>query len=256
MGEQVVAANFDLVLIVTSLNRDFNPRRLERYLAAARQSGARAAIALTKSDLCADPAPFVREASALDPDAIVLVLSAPNGVGLDALRELLAPGLTAVLLGSSGAGKSSLVNALSGDDRMRVNSVREGDDRGRHTTTHRELIRLDTGAILIDTPGMRMMGLWDAEEAVSGTFPEIEALLGQCRFADCGHGSEPGCAIRQALADGSLDPKRWAQYLKLGKEAEYAADPEAYARRKGEWHKDIAKFSRSLQKNRSGRDEW
>lgn len=253
-GEQIVAANFDIVLVVTSLNQDFNVRRLERYLAATRQSGARPVIVLTKADLCADPEPFLSALARIAPNADALVLSALTGAGMDRLAALLEPGITAVLLGSSGAGKSSLVNALTGTERMKTNAIREDDARGRHTTTHRELILLDSGALLIDTPGMRVLGLWDAEECIDGIFPEIEALASRCRFSDCGHGAEPGCAIRTALEDGSLDPKRWAQYLKLGKEAAYTEDPAAYAHRKRETNKDIAKWSKTLQKGR--RDEW
>lgn len=250
MGEQIVAANFDIVLIVTSLNQDFNVRRIERYLAAAHQSGARPVIVLTKADLCVDPEPFLSAVSAIAPDTETLALSAHTGSGMDSLAALLSPGTTAVLLGSSGAGKSSLVNALAGNELMKVNAIREGDDRGRHTTTHRELILLDSGAILIDTPGMRVLGLWDADEGISEIFPEIEALASRCRFANCRHEAEPGCAIRTALEDGSLDAKRWAQYLKLRKETAFNENPEGYARQKRETNKNIAKWSKTLQKGR------
>jgi ribosome small subunit-dependent GTPase A len=249
-GEQIVAANFDIVLIVTSVNRDFNVRRLERYLAATVQSGARPVLVLTKADLCAAPDDWIAKASQAAPGAGVIAVSAHTGFGMDSLRALLAPGTTAVLLGSSGTGKSSLVNALSGGERMKVKSIREDDDRGRHTTTHRELFLLDSGAILIDTPGMRVLGLWNAEEGIAETFADIGELASSCRFPDCSHGAEPGCAVRAALEEGSLDAKRWAQYQKLEKESAYSENPEGYAARKQEKFRDISKWSKELQKRR------
>lgn len=254
-GDQIVAANFDLVLCATSLDRDFNPRRIERYIAAALQGGARPVVLLTKADLCADPAPFLAEVAHAAPGVEAFAVSARTGAGMDALRSALAPGITAVLLGMSGTGKSSLVNALSGRELMKVGAVRESDGRGRHTTTVRELVLLDSGAILIDTPGMRLLGLGDADEGLAGTFPEIGALAARCRFPDCRHGAEPGCAVRAAIADGSLDPRRWAQYLKLERESSRADDPAAYAREKREWGKGIAKRAKEIRR-RPGREEF
>jgi len=215
---QVVAANVDLALLVAALNADFNPRRLERYLAAARQSGAGVLVVLTKADLTeADPG-AVEAARAVALEARVLAVSALTGEGMDALRAVIRPGLTALLVGSSGAGKSTLVNALAGSARMAVGAIREQDARGRHTTTHRELVLLPNGALLLDTPGMRELGLLDADEGLAATFEDIEALATACRFRDCAHGSEPGCAVRAALEAGTLDPARWLSYDKLGRE--------------------------------------
>lgn len=214
---QLVAANMDLVCIVTSLNAEFNLRRLERYLALARESGARPVFLLTKRDLADELTveAVVAQVMGLAPDCPVLPLSAHTGQGMDALAGLLQPGVTAVLLGSSGVGKSSLVNALSGEERMAVNGIREDDAKGRHTTVHRQLLELSSGALLIDTPGMRELGMWDAVEGVDETFSDIAALTEQCRFRDCSHRHEPGCAILAALEDGSLDPARLQSYLAL-----------------------------------------
>ncbi len=221
-GAQVVAANVDVALLVASLNANLNPRRLERYLATTHESGARPVIVLTKADLAEFLEDDVAEIAAIALGAPVLALSAKTGEGLAQLSEHLRTGETAVLLGSSGAGKSTLLNVLAGEERMATREVRATDDRGRHTTTHRELVLLPSGALILDTPGMRELGLWDADEGVSATFADIEELAGQCRFRDCGHGDEPGCAIRAALEDGSLDPGRLLNYEKL--QAELAHD--------------------------------
>lgn len=215
---QVIAANVDLAFIVTSMNGDLNPRRIERYLAAAWQSGARPVIVLTKSDLCADTGPQTAEIEALAAGCPVVSISARQGVGLDALLGHLAPGETCVLIGSSGVGKSTLVNVLLGEQRMATQAVREGDDKGRHTTSHRELVLLPGGGLIVDTPGVREIGLVDAEEGVSVVFDDIEQLTGTCKFSDCAHANEPGCAVRAALDDGTLDPDRWAHFQKLGLE--------------------------------------
>jgi len=215
---QVVAANVDLALLVAALNADFNPRRLERYLAAARQSGATPVVVLTKADLLDGAAEAVEAARAVALEARVMAVSVVTGQGMADLRALMAPGVTALLVGSSGAGKSTLVNALAGSARMAVGDIREGDARGRHTTTHRELVLLPSGALILDTPGMRELGLLDAEAGVAATFEDIEALALTCKFRDCAHGSEPGCAVRAALEAGTLDRGRWLSYDKLGRE--------------------------------------
>jgi ribosome biogenesis GTPase len=223
---QVVAANVDVALLVASMNADLNQRRLERYLATAWQSGATPVVVLTKADLAEDPEGEIAEAESVAFGAPVLAVSAITGEGMDALAALLKPGETAVLVGSSGVGKSSLVNALAGEMLMATAAIREDDARGRHTTTHRELIRLPSGALILDTPGMRELGLFDADEGLSATFEDIEDLAQACRFNDCHHGNEPGCAVREALETGALDPGRWKSYVKLQKELAFQARKE------------------------------
>lgn len=215
---QVVAANIDMALLVASMNADFNVRRLERYLATAWQSGARPVIVLTKADLCDRPDEVVAAAEAVAFGAPVLAVSAMTGAGMAQLAAQLRPGETCVLVGSSGAGKSTLVNAFAGAELMATAGIREDDARGRHTTTHRELVRLPGGALILDTPGMREFGLIDAEEGLGAAFDDIEALERDCRFSDCGHGNEPGCAVRAALESGQLDPDRWSSFQKLQRE--------------------------------------
>ena len=214
-GLQIIAANIDVAFIVTSLNADLNPRRIQRYLAAAWQSGARPVVVLTKADLSDDPQAQAAEIAALDVDCPVLLVSAREGLGLDALLAEVKSGETCVLIGSSGAGKSTLVNAFLSEDRMATQAIREYDDQGRHTTSHRELILLPGGGMIVDTPGVREVGLIDADEGVSAVFDDIERLPQDCRFRDCGHANEPGCAVRAALESGALAPDRWAHFQKL-----------------------------------------
>ncbi|MBL8770766.1 MAG: ribosome small subunit-dependent GTPase A [Phenylobacterium sp.] len=220
-GAQVVAANADVAFLVASLNADLNLRRLERYLATAYESGADPVVVLTKADIADDAAAQVAEVEAIAVTAPVLAISSKTGEGLDAVAAHLAPGRTAVLLGSSGAGKSTLVNALAGEERMATREIREDDARGRHTTTHRELVLLPSGGLILDTPGMRELGLWNADEGVSATFEDVEALAAACRFADCRHKGEPGCAVRAAIASGELPAERLAAYEKLQAELAY-----------------------------------
>jgi ribosome biogenesis GTPase len=235
---QVVAANVDVALLAASLNADLNARRIERYLATAWESGAQPVIVLTKADMCADATTLLSEIEAVAMGVPVLPVSAVTGAGLDALRAYLTPGRTAVLLGSSGVGKSTLVNALAGRERMATQAIREDDARGRHTTTHRELVLLPSGALILDTPGMRELGLWDAGDGMSAAFADIEALAAHCRFHDCSHHTEPGCAIIEALDTGALDAARWKAYGKLQRELEFQNgkdDPKARAESRKVW---------------------
>ena len=243
--EQAVAANFDYVFILQSMNQDFNRKRLERYLTLAWESGAEPVVILTKSDLAEDPRSFVTAAESVAMGVAVHGVSAHTGRGLDRLSGYLKPGKTVVFLGSSGVGKSSLVNALAGEEIMTVCAVREGDSRGRHTTTHRQLIRLKSGAEIIDTPGMRELGMWEVSNGLTDAFADVERFLGQCRFRDCNHDREPGCAIRSAIDRGELARSRWESYRKLKEEA---PDRDELLRRKREWSRGVAKFSRNRNK--------
>ena len=244
-GEQAVAANFDYVFIMQSLNMDFNPKRLERYLTIAWQSGATPVILLTKADLVEDDWDYICRVERVAAGVNIHAVSAHTGYGLPRLNAYLQPGKTVVFLGSSGVGKSSLVNALAGEDIMAVNAIREDDSKGRHTTTHRQLIRLKTGVMIIDTPGMRELGMWDVSEGLGEAFTDVEQFLGKCRFSDCKHETEPGCAIRAAIERGELDMQRWESYRKLKAEA---VDKEELLRRKNEWSKGVAKFSKQRKK--------
>ena len=243
--EQAVAANFDYVFILQSLNHDFSPKRLERYLTLSWQSGATPVILLTKADLVEDYWDYLTRIERAAAGVNVHVVSARTGYGLPRLNAYLQPGKTVVFLGSSGVGKSSLVNALAGEELMAVSEIREDDSKGRHTTTHRQLITLPSGVHVIDPPGMRELGMWEAEKGLSDAFADVEAFLGKCRFSDCAHLYEPGCAIQHALATKQLDPARWASYQKLHQEA---MTKEELTRRKQQWHKDVAKLSRSRNK--------
>ena len=224
-AEQVVAANVDLVLVVAGLDHDYNPRRLERALVLARDGGAEPAIVLNKADLLspAELAARVAETRAVASGLDVVTVSAATGEGLPALAASLRPGRTAAFIGSSGVGKSTLVNRLLGEERQSTFPVREHDARGRHTTTRRELLRLPGGALLIDTPGLRELQLWAAPDALEGAFAEVDALAASCRFTDCRHGGEPGCAVAEAAAAGVLDEARLASYHKLQKELRHLA---------------------------------
>jgi ribosome biogenesis GTPase len=215
---QVIAANIDVVFVVTSMNADLNPRRLERFLAAAWQSGARPVVVLTKADLCEQAEHRAAEIAALAAGCPVLVVSVRQGLGLDALMSQIAPGETCVLIGSSGVGKSTLVNALLGEERMATQDIRASDARGRHTTSYRQLVLLPGGGLILDTPGIREVGLVEADEGLSTVFDDIEELARNCRFRDCRHNGEPGCAVRGALDAGLLNADRWAHYQKLSGE--------------------------------------
>jgi ribosome biogenesis GTPase len=247
---QVLAANIDTVFVVSGLDGDFNLRRLERYYATARASGAQCAILLNKADLSEDLEARVHEVRSIAPGADVVAISALHGNGIAALGPYLRAGETVAFVGSSGAGKSTLINRLLGRDRQSTGAVREGDSRGRHTTTHRELLETPTGAFLIDTPGLRELQPWAGEDDVDGAFPEIEELAGKCRFRDCAHSGEEGCAVEAAIGDGSLDLDRFSSYRKMRKEAAYLErqlDLRAQLDQKAQWKK-IHKAMRNVDK--------
>ncbi|HVN07173.1 MAG TPA: ribosome small subunit-dependent GTPase A [Bryobacteraceae bacterium] len=236
--QQPIAANIDLALIVCGLDHDFNVRRIERYLTLAHSSGADAAIALNKSDICPDPSARLAEARRVSGGAPVMAITARSPGGIIPVRQLIRPGLTIALLGSSGAGKSTLVNQLLGVARQAVQEVRESDSRGRHTTTYRELLPLPAGGALIDTPGMRELQLWADANSLDSTFTEIAELAAQCRFRDCSHDVETGCAVRAAIEAGELDAVRWQSYAKLRAEIAWHArqsDVQAALAQKRKW---------------------
>ena len=253
-GEQAVAANFDYVFILQSLNHNFNEKRLERYLTLAWQSGAVPVIVLTKADLTEDYEVYLKAAEDIAPGVDIYAVSSKSGFGMDGLLKYIQPGKTVVFLGSSGVGKSSLVNALAGEDIMSDSAIREEDSRGRHTTTHRQLIMLKSGAMVIDTPGMRELGMWDVSTGIHSAFEDVEEYLGRCRFSDCRHQSEPGCAVREAIAKGALSPERWESYCRLKSEAKFSDDKGAYLRQKQQWHKSLAKQIRAKKKDGNRRD--
>jgi len=249
--EQVLAANIDFAFLVSGLDHDFNLRRIERYVATAWESGATPVLILNKADLCPDARSCLDQAASVANGVDIHAVSAALGSGMEAFEPYLKRGKTAVFLGSSGVGKSSLINCLVGEERMKTTPVREYDNRGRHTTTHREMILLPGGITVIDTPGLRRILSWSDGEGISRTFEDVEALFGRCRFRDCGHDGEPGCAIAEAIENGELDLDRWRSYLKLQKEAaflEVRKDQRARYQAKKDWGKKIAQFSRQLKK--------
>jgi ribosome biogenesis GTPase len=224
LEEQVIAANLDAVFVITALNQDFNARRLERFLAVCRESGADPVILLNKLDACPDPAPYLAEAAAAAAGAAVVALSASTGEGVDALARWIAPGRTVGFVGSSGVGKSTLVNRLLGSETMRTFATRASDERGRHTTTHRQMFVLPGGGVLLDTPGMREMQFWEADRGLAQAFDEIDALAASCRFGDCGHESEPGCAVKAGVESGAVAPERLESWRKLKRELKARAE--------------------------------
>lgn len=252
--EQVVAANVDAIFLVTGLDHDFNPRRIERYVTLTWQSGAAPVVVLNKADLVDDPDARVREVEALAPGAAVVAISAKHDQGLERLREHMGPGRTIALLGSSGAGKSTLVNRLLGTEHMRTASVREKDSHGRHTTTHRELVRLPDGTLLIDNPGMRELALWGSEEAVAETFADVDALAAGCRFRDCAHQGEPGCAVRAAVEAGELAEDRYQSFLKLRDEHAQLALRQSEHERRAQEKRTYGRWRKQLQRRRRDED--
>jgi ribosome biogenesis GTPase / thiamine phosphate phosphatase len=218
VNEQVVAANIDTVFIVNGLDAGVNVRRLERYLVMTAESGARPVIVLNKADLIPDPEGAAEALTPIVGTTPVVIMSAAQDAGIDRLLAFLHPGSTGALLGPSGVGKSTIVNHLLGREHLETGEVRSSDHKGRHTTSHRELVILPGGGLLIDTPGMRELQLWGGDEGVQEAFADIEELAASCKFRDCKHASEPGCAVREALDSGNLDQKRYASFVKLQKE--------------------------------------
>lgn len=242
--EQVVAADIDTVFLCMALASDFNLRRLERYLSAAWESGALPVVVLTKADLAPDAAALCAEAEKTAPGVNVIVTSSLSEDGYRAILPYLKPGLTVAFVGSSGVGKSTLINRLAGEERQKTGDVQSGG-RGRHTTTRRELFYLPCGTAVIDTPGMRELGMWGTEEGVSSAFADVEALAARCRFRDCTHHGEPGCAVRAAIGGGTLSPERLRSYEKLKAENDYAEDAAGYLDKKEAHFKEIAKINKA-----------
>jgi ribosome biogenesis GTPase len=230
--EQVIAANINTIFMVNGLDNDFNLRRIERYLVLAWESGANPVIILNKADLCDDVAKKVALVETVAVGVSVHVVSAVTSQGLEELSPYLSSGTTVAFIGSSGTGKSTLTNALIGEDVQDIGEVRQGDDRGRHTTTLRKLLVLPNGGIVIDTPGLRELQLWGSDDGLSGAFGDIDELAENCRFADCKHENEPGCAVKKALEEGIIDMERYESFLKLQQELMFLADKKEYLARK------------------------
>src|SRR5271155_4753019 len=254
IAEQVIVANIDVALIVAALDGDFNVRRIERYLAQCWESGARPAIVLNKADACAESAELTAEIEGIAMGAPVFLVSAKTGEGMEALEASFRKGQTIVLLGSSGVGKSTLVNRLLQEERQHTYAVRESDSRGRHTTTSRELFVLPSGALIIDTPGLRELQLWNAAEGLTQTFADVDELASQCRFSDCQHRKEPGCAVQAAIVSSVLDADRLESWRKLQREQEFLLrkmSPEVGANYK----KRIKISMRQVRQNYQNRDK-
>lgn len=243
--EQVVAANIDIVFLCMALNNDFNLRQMERYISIAWDSGAMPVVVLTKSDLCDDLEQKLAEVSTIAFGVDVLVTTSTEENGYEELLPFISEGKTIAFIGSSGVGKSTLINRLLGKELLKTNGLRN-DDKGRHTTTHRELFLLSSGGMVIDTPGMREFGMWDNDTGIERTFMDIEELAAQCKFRNCTHTNEPGCAIQKALTTGKLEINRWQSYQKLKAENNYMEDKESYMLAKGMREKQISKLIKKM----------
>lgn len=243
--EQIVAANIDTIFLCMALNNDFNIRRLERYLSIAWDSCAMPVVVLTKSDLCDDLDYKLSEVSSIAFGLDILVTTSTEENGYRELLPFISEGKTIAFIGSSGVGKFTLINLLLGKEQLKTNGLRN-DDKGRHTTTHRELFLLPSGGMVIDTPGMRELGMWDNDTGIDRTFTEIETLASQCKFRNCTHKNEPGCAVLKALETGELEIDRWNSYQKLKAESSYIEDKESYLIAKGKREKEISKLIKKM----------
>lgn len=243
--EQVIAANIDIVFLCMACNNDFNLRRLERYISIAWDSGAMPVVVLTKSDLCDGLENKLSEVSSVAFGVDVLVTTATEENGYKELLPFISEGKTIAFIGSSGVGKSTLINRLLGKEHLKTNGLRN-DDKGRHTTTRRELLLLPSGGMVIDTPGMRELGMWDNDAGIERTFKDIEEIASQCKFRNCTHINEPGCAIQEALETGDLQIDRWQSYQKLKAENNYLEDKESFMIAKGKREKEIAKLIKKM----------
>lgn len=246
--EQLVAANFDYVFIMQSLNNNFNLHRIERYLSLTWESGGIPVIILTKSDLVPNAQEYVEQVENIAFGVDVYAISCNTKEGLENIQKYFSKGNTIVFLGSSGIGKSTLMNTLYGKEIMKTSEIREKDSRGKHTTTSRNLIMLPNGAMIIDTPGMRELGMWNAEAGISETFKDIEALAKMCKFSDRTHTNEPGCKIHEAIENGELSEERFEKYLSLKRESEYNTNSAQYLKNKKDKFKEISKINKHHKK--------